>query len=407
MNTSRLLSLCLGTALAGVLGFTGLSSCSKAYFHRSMLNSLPGEENPFSEDETEEEGKATPPEGEKPSPPKVTPPTPTKADPKKFHYFPYDLSLDTLAFMTCPQQQSGQFTFKAGAWFSRSGVRLSEYFLRQKQAGYSKLEELIKKSSTYQARPYISLIEKNTLAGKSTWSWPFGFELHSQIKNLISTSPGRIRDIRGSIEATAKLTSPNQFALLYGENHYMVLSYQNPKNSVILTADYESPSSDFYGRSYKLGYERVTDSRWVLSSVEEEKWPQGPGQPDWICPEELRLEVRRHSSRAYKKRYYQAILNGRKSPFPIRNDEPTCDHSTNGGAAFEVVQKVLGDHYNININDKCVSLKNSSQACYTELIKDPNRSNRVTSTSEEDFSDCSTIQHEYCPHFLSICVRKN
>lgn len=358
------------------------------------------------EDPSSPEGR-DPPQDDDSSPPPSKPdeePPPPPDKPEEFNYFPYDLQMDTLGFMTCPAA-SGFFTFKMGSYFSRSGMRLSEYFLRQKnKMSSTKLKELIKTSTKYQAAPQIHLSSKSNFLHKFKEA-SFGFKLNNFIDDMIEQSPRRIRAIRGDpMEARTSINAFDPKNDRYKKT-LLILSYRGP--SGIYHKAKGEKGLDIYGRLYDLNYESVTESRYVLSSVEEEKLPEGPSQPDWTCPEKLKLQIRRHPRRIWKKAVFEAYLQSQNMAHENTpsHDEQICEDSNSGGSALSVAQALLGENFNININDKCISPKNTSYSCYRRESQNQWRFRMA----DMDNTNCGQDQHglDFCPHFLSICIRNN
>ena len=337
---------------------------------------------------------------------------PEPEDPKAFTYFPYDLQLDTLALMTCEVNSPG-FSFKAGAYFERSGLRLSEYFLRKKALMTdSELKALIESSTTHRAfASFFYRSKTNFLA--AGYTIPFGISLWRHLDELIATGATRLREIEGE-GLSARISRGEEslsFAQGLNESWRLGVFYKGNKGVIHKTGG--DQGIDFYGRIYKVGVHDRGNNRYHLNSVSENKLPEGPSQKDWVCPESLRFEIRRHPERAWSaQRFYDAQNAEYKKKYPnleralnaegthkIEPDEALCPTSNAKGPALTVARKVLGDSWNINISKKCINLKTNSGSCYIS------RFHRLASSRES----CQNNQqgYAYCPHYLSICVRKN
>ena len=344
-------------------------------------------------------------------------------DPEEFNYFPYDLQLDTIAYMSC--ENNNFFTFKAGAYFERSGLRLSEYFLRKTNSmSQGALRQLIESSTKYQAFPYFSFATSTNFTSTLTHA-QFPLRLHRFITDLINTGNTRLRVLSDENNMEARF-SYGIHAATYAKglngNYRLLLSYKGGRENKTLHKEGGDWGVDVYGRVYEVQLNRkITStnlSRYVLSSVSERKLPENLPQTQWICPSALQFEVRRNENNAfeaqkmydvqnaqYKKKYpsLSAALNAEDANYRIPPDEPLCSSSSGGGTALAVARAVLGNNWDINANSnrKCISPKDPTDLCYLGL---PDRSrNRLAAANQE----CDATVGRYCPHFLSICIRKN
>lgn len=342
-------------------------------------------------------------------------------DPTEFNYFPYDLQLDTIAYMSC--ENTNYFSFKAGAYFERSGLRLSEYFLKKiSSMSQSALKALIESSTKHQAIPYLSIAHTDNLI-HTPKAVQFPLRLPRFIEDLISTGNSRLRAPSGEpIEKEISFGSnAGAYASSLNKKWRLVLSYKGGKEGKTLHQTDGDWGVDIYGRVYNLHFNEILSasllSRYVLDSVSEEKKPQAPPQTDWVCPESLRFEIRRHAENAYKaqkcydtlpanyKKQYPtlaAALNAEDPASRLPPDEPICVSSSNRGTPFTVARTVLGEEWNVNTNKQCISLKSPGGYCYIITEKQKPCSRLVKSNA-----DCSRNGGHYCPHFLSVCVRKN
>ncbi len=341
---------------------------------------------------------------------------PEPDDPEEFNYFPYDLQLDTIAFMSC--ENNNYFTVKAGSFFSRSGLRLSEYFLKRKSSG--NLKALIESSTKYRASPHLSIAHKfeliTSLPGSTVF---FPVRLNRVVDELIVAGNSRINQVGGEfIEAKiANGRSASLFARAFNGDYRLFLSYVGGQHSSTLHQTGGEWGVDAYGRVYSVRMDEYRDARYTLNSVSEEKRPEESQQTAWACPDSLKLEIRRHpkntfksqewydkQSEAYKQQYptLQAALNAPEK-HRVPPNEVSCSDSSSGGVARQVAATVLNNEWNINIGSKCISPKSSSVFCYNNITSRGYPFERVAIGD----SDCGASRKAYCPHFLSICVRKN
>ena len=341
-----------------------------------------------------------------------------KDDPTEFNYFPYDIQFDTIAYMSC--EGNNYFTLKAGSYFSRSGIRLSEYFLRKTSSmSPDRLKALIESSTKHRATARLTLSHKVPVTSTIEVS-NFLTNLHRLIDDLILTGSTRIREVNGDpIEGqivNGQKASSYAF-YLQRDRIRLALSYLGGKKNNTLHKTDGDWGVDFYGRMYKLDMNETLESRYVLQAVSEEKRPESPPQKNWSCPDSLKLTIARHPRNAYTAQdWYDAQNEGYKETYPNldaafksknpehvpRQDEVTCEDSNSGGAALAAARAVLGSGWNINIGEKCVSPTSSSILCY---IKIPNRNNHAERI--DTGQNCENTHQSYCPHFVSICVREN
>ena len=336
-------------------------------------------------------------------------------DPKEFNYFPYDLQLDTIAFLSC--ENNHYFTFKAGSFFSRSGLRLSEYFLK---SGSSNLKELIKSSTKYKAIPRLSIAHKFDLTAslKSSKVY-FPVHMHRMVDSLIVSGNNRIREVGGEFIQTKIAHGANSslFSRALNGDYRLLLSYEGNQKNTLHKSEGDW-GVDLYGRVYSIRMDEHRDDRYALNSISEEKRPEASPQTDWVCPDSLRLEIRRHSkntfksqewydkqSPAYKQKYptLNAALNASDEKERVPPDESSCSDDSGGGASRQVAAAVLDGKWDINMGSKCISPKSSSVFCYNRITSRGYPFERVAVGD----ANCGASRKAYCPHFLSICVRKN
>lgn len=344
-----------------------------------------------------------------------------KDDPKEFNYFPYDIQFDTIAYMSC--ENNNYFTFKAGSYFSRSGIRLSEYFLKKASSmSADKLKELIESSTKHKAAARLSLSHKVQITSTLKTN-NFLTNLHRHIDDLVLTGNTRMKEVNG--DSISGQIADGQKASLYAlylqrGQVQLVLSYIGGRNNKTLHKTDGDWGVDFYGRMYELDMDETLESRYAIQSVSEEKRPEALPQKNWTCPSSLKLEIRRHPKNAFTaQEWYDAQDDAYKEDYPTLaaafqasdpefrppQNEDTCANSSSGGAALTVAKAVLGNEWNINIGQKCIAPASSSVLCYARI---PNRGNVHERLVDIGNSNCDNRDNRsYCPHFLSICVREN
>ena len=336
----------------------------------------------------------------------------------EFNYFPYDIQLDTIAYTTC--ENPNDFTLKVGSYFSRSGVRLSDYFLtEQENLDNTALKNLIKSSTKHEVRPRLVFAKVSKVLTQSYKDSEkfFDIYLEDNIDELIATGAERLQRLDGNlIEAIIK-TNPLNPAVVWSRNTNLTLSYNDKEGKPIQRAP-EEAARNFYGRIYDLNFREKLKDRYTLSSITERKRPVETPQPDWNCSTDLQFEIRKSHKQAYDAEAFYDVQNAAyKAKYPnveaalaasdedqrIPEDEPICPNSNDGGNLVNIVRQILGTDWNINISEGCVSPVYSTVRCYSPE-HDPGPSVIPVISYQ---SNCTNTKNNICPHLLSICVRKN
>ena len=355
-----------------------------------------------------------------PPPEAVSQPTPD--NPEEFNYFPYDLQLDTIAYMTC--DSSTFFTLRAGSYFKRSGLRLSDYFLRQ-DLNDDNLIKLIESSTKHNARPILKFgLISNTIQRLWENSANFNIKLKDHLKILSENGQKRLRDLHNDPVTADMKTTPHYPIQWSAQNGKMILHYLNPKNEPIYQAQ-AGESPNLYGRIYDLRFEENLSGISALQSISEEKRPVDEDDIEWICPENLRLEVRKNENNAYDARewydsakrsdsdyagLYPTFADAQRSEHIGHrpgDSEPICEDSSDGGHYEAIVRKILGDRWNINIAIGCISSKNSKLGCYRQHGGHKRQKPVISYDDPRCERPDTRNSDKICPHQLSICVRKN
>ena len=338
--------------------------------------------------------------------------------PNEFNYFPYDIQLDTIAYTSC--DIPNEFTLKVGSYFSRSGVRLSDYFLTEQETrDNASLKELIKSSTKHVAKPRLVFAKVSKVLTQffKTSDQLFDIQLEDYIDELIATGTERLQRLDGNIIEAIIKSNPLNPAVLWSRSTKLTLSYKNREGRPIQRAPDEA-SRNFYGRIYDLNFREKLKDRYIINSLTERKRPVETPQPDWNCSADLQFEIRKSHKQAYdaetfydaqnaayKERYpnVEAALSAPNEDQRIPEDEPICPNSNDGGNLVNIVRQILGTDWNINISEGCVSPIHSTVRCYS-LEHDPGPTVIPVISYQ---SNCTNTKNKICPHLLSICVRKN
>ena len=396
-------------------GCSGAASRRAMYLNSSKSGDLPEAQTPVQKDTLES----------------ATESAPEPDNPEEFNYFPYDLQVDTLAYMACETNNYG--TFQVGAFFSMSGLRLSEYFLKKTESlSASALEDLIKSSTKHKASPYLAVSLKNNLLQIFQPKKAFNdtLRLKDLIPDLIRSGKTRIKEynedpIKVEIKQPSYVLNHNSRDG-FQDRLVLALYYKGGKDNAVLHKTDGVPGKDIYGRIYSLDFEDLnmvsnddSNDRYALSAVSEKKLPTAPAQKEWTCPDSLVLEIRRHAKNAFNpqewfiyrsqdanyRTRYRSLEQAQGAEDPTHRPPPNesvCENSDQGGVALKVVRAVLGNDWNINMGTKCISPRNSSKPCY-HMSTQRNVQDRLDTNRDS----CNNNNIKYCPRFLSICVRKN
>ncbi len=368
---------------------------------------------------------------------------PEKADPKKFNHFPYDLKLDTIAYMghvdTNSKKNPKYFTFKAGAYFSQSGLRMSEYFLEKSGTSAGALTSLIKSSTTYGAVPYFSIVPKNDLSASygALTTNHFLFQPSKLTQEIVNAKESRIRttEYGDPIEASLNLQAGHVGVLKNRDK--LILHYKQKQGTeTVHIPDWKHAGgeNDIYGRLYQVKMMEPSQTtgtgefRRIIQSITEQRLPKKhfeKAKKPWLCPSSLRFEIRRNARWAWNRAEYyhgphQTAFKRKYEIETLLPDEQRCSNScSESNNSCKIAKKVLGDDWNINTNRKCISLKSPAENDRFYMFPDPHRSPdyrladigkpcNATSTVVVKIDPPRSSSHgNYCPFFLSICVRKN
>ena len=371
-------------------------------------------------------------------------------------FFPYDIKFDTIAYLPC--ESSGFRVLRTGAYFSRSGVRLSDYYLNKYNSkNIDQMSPILQKSHYFKTYPIARIDERNTdlkdvMTSLKSADKLSHFKLERYHRDIIRTGRKRLLTLNNSpLKEEFSFSSTFDSRALFSDSTdkwNLVLYYRTQDNKVAWKPkdSTSNPLLDFHGRVYSLGVDNLShvhselDARYALTSITETKPLDSSINNDWSCPESLRLEVRRHPDFAYKKHLaYQALKSRGSQTIKKKNesqlisagylfsDENLCENSSQGGNKLSIARAVLGDDWNINIGKKCISPKNSSKRCYPNLgtaneqvdrLMNTNHSSELCSPNKGhsnnyqgnafkdiDPANQNIIRTFACPYFLSICVR--
>lgn len=302
---------------------------------------------------------------------------------------PYDIRLDTMAYMTCNNgvQGSSRFTFKIGA-FGSGGIKLKSPLLVDKSLAD------IKKYPLYRAEPFAALSRPNArssiVAGAQEFS-PISFHARlglssdSTLRTLaaaLKSGPNSyLQELGGRHISIHHRMSRPHFLAHWFDQFDLIIGFRQSRTPHTYT---KSNERYIHGRYYQIEASETEDEAiHVLSSIEEEyPKPEPPSRHTWSCPDSLQLKIMRHEDRR-------------------ADNEDSCeDDDSSNTRLYSLVKRILKkdesdpDKWHINISQKCISPKRTSTRCY------PNNVEKV------EYSSCTQRNRgAYCPHYLSICIR--
>ena len=300
---------------------------------------------------------------------------------------PYDIRLDTMAYMTCNNgvTRDERFTFKAGA-FHNGGIKLKSPIFNNKN-----LTD-IKEYPFYRAEPFIALTRPNTpsVIVRASEFNPISFHsrlnlqsdanLRTLINVLKRNSDIYIKNLGGQHISTHHRMNNPRYLASHFDNADLFIGFR----SVRQTPHFYTQEDEKYihGRYYQIELsETEGDAQIYTLSGIDERYPKTSSRKTWNCSNRLHFKIMRHEDRRSE-------------------DEESCPDSPSNNAVYLLVKRVLKldendrDKWNINIAQKCISPKSRNTRCYKNNVENV------------DYDNCSARNvGRHCPHYLSICTR--
>ena len=255
-----------------------------------------------------------------PPPPPVTGQEPKKEGPKadpfsvprdpgaasyRDEFYPFDLTLDTIAYMNCPlgYPPTAFFSFKFGSYFQ--GLRLSESFLDSIAGGDPTVEDVrraLKTSPLVRTRARIHLSPKGDPRKAETFERENGYGSFSQslfdhvevISSLINRGWSRVLAGNKLIEANfpAKGENIHHITTLLGKTHVFTMTYSRGSNNKPI----RKRAGVYYGRTYDVFLRGGADHNNYMEHIDEVDLLTLRRAGRWHCPESLRFVIHRHRS---------------------------------------------------------------------------------------------------------------
>ena len=231
--------------------------------------------------------------------------------------FPYELILDTLTAVTCPETQvlsRKPFTLVAGAYFAH-GLRLSRDFLRNnditERTPYQQVRQLLDYSPYRNARARLAFQDESNLnavfqsGGQPiqgifpVLNNPTTLDHLSRLRTVLTTRSSSGSQVNRGGNFVASLPIPGRTLIglapdiaegTYGEPLLTLTYTLDGQNSVY------SSNRLPYGRGYKLEFEDPYRANYLVN-VQEEDLVKTERDGEWFCPRELRLMIHRATTR--------------------------------------------------------------------------------------------------------------
>lgn len=318
---------------------------------------------------------------------------------------PYDIRVDTASFLTCDARKlpDDVFAFKFSALeggTAGGGVRLRQAFGKKDKSEikrypyYKSYPALIPIPKRWSISPSNNIRNSNYPSQKL--SLP-SIELEEYLDDFLEKGANFTHEFgreRLQLGWEANLNLRYSLHHLFKNNHLLLSFYQPGRgNSLLGYRDLENRKETTHGRYYRIDVEREKQY-YILTDITE-RYPihkkVGETEYEWDCHSPY--EVRRHDNHRYL---------GEGSP-----EEPGCEDDDDGSEAYELIQQVLGEDWNINTRERCVSLKSHRNSCY-RYTHSPHQASRRTNQGKGrvEFSDsCENHIARLCPHYFSFCTR--
>ncbi len=318
---------------------------------------------------------------------------------------PYDITVDTASYLSCNAKNLPDDAFKFQMSALIDGEQGAGVRLRQK---FGKMEkDEIKQYPYHRSYPalipiprqwWVSPSNNNQNPVPSRYLSLPSVELEGYLDEFLENGEAFMNDFGRDILQLgwkANYSKSNlSFYAIFNSRYLLLSFYRSGRSGDFLGyRDIENSRETVHGRYYRVDMEEQEEYH-TLENITE-RYPLGRRnlsrkENEWSCG--IQLEVRRHD----RHRYLAKALSA----------EPGCENNDDNSSIYELVHRILGDDWNINLRDQCVSLKNHRKSCY----KWTHQPNRVRDGNQGkgrvDYSDCTgRNMTSLCPHYFSVCTR--
>ena len=318
---------------------------------------------------------------------------------------PYDIRVDTASYLTCDSRElpDDVFAFQFSALNggeTGGGVRLRQAFSKKDKSEikqypyYRSYPALIPIPRRWSISPSSRL--QNSNYPSRTLTLP-SIELEDYLDDFLDRGKNFTNEFGGDrfqMGWGANLNLKSSLRYLFQGQHLLLTFHQVGRGRSLLGyRDLENNREITHGRYYRIDVDEE-EQYYTLAEITE-RYPVhkklGEREYEWECHPPF--QVRRHDNHRYI---------GEDMPV-----EPGCEDDDDGSSAYEIIQKTLGDDWNINPGERCVSLKSHRKSCYKYTHR-PHSGSRSMNQGKGrvDYSDCSKRNvAKLCPHYFSICTR--
>ena len=329
--------------------------------------------------------------------------------------FPYQINIDTISYMGCPDPSATDpiFTsFKLGSY--SKGVSLTEEFKKQFTAkSPQQKESLIRSSPFINSRGQISINGRGNIQNLITIENQPVIRYFPPITNpqvvsdLAREDVSRSMGVNHSIEEILPLSGNILHHILsfLARSHHITLTYNNGSSSQPLGPG----RNQYYGRSYQIDFDQNLS---YMTGVKEYNLLTGKQAARWSCSKKSKLMILRHNEiSAYQ---HQAARQFFEHEGLAREAICAEDKSALSASQMETVENLLPANLFVigyvktwetdedglpelkETKTPCLTTQTSHWSCYSQ-----SKTRRV----EWDENQCQTNDPNIrCPAYFSFCT---
>ena len=366
-----------------------------------------------------------------PQPPIINPPStiyspslniPSSAPPEqgqsRNEYYPFDLAIDTIAFMDCQGSLSARnvdfFTFKFASY--NKGVSLRQRFLKNiAPYDHATINTSIRTSPYLHTKAQISLAAigdpRNSINASGTQDG-YGyfvppFSNPSFINEITTRHTSRFIADGRPIETVFPMTPDklSQVTSSFGRSHVFTLTYSNLKNNIPLALT----NGVYYGRTYDPILDGGENGKNYLIDIDEKILSTNQKDGNWNCPKSLRALIHRHRSLTqytYSNNVAYFDENNltpeaeciESNSIPSRRTRSLLETLLSRNSFIIGETHIFENNRLVGTGEACVVPRDVRTSCYT-------KANVVRIEFDKD-KDCTIFDPDNrCPSYVSVCTR--
>ena len=248
---------------------------------------------------------------------------------------PYDFKIDSISAMTCdrggfPEPNSFTFTLSFASYYS--GLRLAKEFKKSnnittktpkaqvknfiEQSPFKNVKAQMVITSGNNLNQLVALDNRPQFAEFPPFNNPNTIELLSRLKTVYTSRSSSSRDINLSGNFKVNFNFPGNNGGAYFVNSAPSYIAGNPNNLLFaLTYTFGgqrlpvySSKQSVYGRGYKLDFKTPYKADYLID-IEEEILAGAKRDGSWLCPEKLRFQILRSTSKTDNP-FYKDYIEG-------------------------------------------------------------------------------------------------